>query len=648
MSIDTGRGVFWTTNPAESLPLKMGGEYPANIVAETVPQAMGRTVRALSDKVAYRKEVDGQWQERSWQQYAGEVDRFARALIAIGVEPHEGVAIQGGNSPQWLIANVGSIFARAIPAGVYTTNSAESSRYIANHCKASVIVVEDSEQLGKYLEKERELTAAKCYVVWKGTFKGKSRLPVYDFEQFLKLGDSVKEEALQKRLKEQKPGECASLVYTSGTTGHPKAVMLSHDNILWASKAGTDAYGLNDKDHMISYLPLSHIAAQQLDCFFPLVKGYTVSFARPDALRGSLSTTLKEVRPTVFLGVPRVWEKIEEKMRQVGASAKGYKKVMATWAKSVGKKKGKTRQFGSRHSLIDRIVTVTDDIFYTMAKELAFKKVRKALGLDRCRILGSAAAPLAKHTQEYFMSLDMMPLDVYGMSESAGLGTLSLPTSYRLGSCGHPLKGADVIVSNPDIDGNGEIKFRGRHVFMGYLNDEEATKKVFDSDGFMATGDVGSFDKDGFLTITGRTKELIITAGGENVAPVPIEENIKNELPCLSQAVVCGDRRKYLVALATLKTQLDKEGNPTDKLDSTVLKQFAQAGSLATTVAGAKLCPIVAKLFREGLERANTHAVSRATKVQKIVVLPEDFTVANGMLTNTMKLKRSVIANRYC
>jgi len=324
--------------------------------------------------------ADTPWTTWTWKEYRQNVDAFAKSLMSLGFGKADVVNILGFNAPEWHFANFGAIMAGGIAAGIYTTNGPEACKYISEHSEAKVVVVEGVKQLQKYYSIAKDLASLKALVMYgpddvPSDVKSKVSVPVYKFDEFMKLGGGVSDEELKARGKAQKPNEVTTLIYTSGTTGPPKAVMITHDNITWTAKAqlATMARPLDNNDCMISYLPLSHIAAQMLDMHCPMATGLQIWFAQPDALRGSLGATLKEVRPTIFFGVPRVWEKIYDKMQEVAKSSTGIKKMISTWAKTKSTKYWSSRQFGEN--------PVTP-LFHGIARKL-LGKVRVALGLDR-------------------------------------------------------------------------------------------------------------------------------------------------------------------------------------------------------------------------------------------------------------------------
>jgi long-chain-fatty-acid--CoA ligase ACSBG len=372
-----------------------------------------------------------------------------------------------------------------------------------------------------------------------------------------------------------------------------------------------------------------------------LVFGATVHFAEPDALKGSLKNTMVEVRPTVFFGVPRVWEKLQEGIIAAGRANSSTKRRIVAWAMNVGLRSNLHLMRGHPRVLC-----------YTIAKSLVFDKVRSALGLDRCRLCVSGAAPLSKKTFEFFMSLDILLIEVYGMSESTGPHTIQLPWSYNIGSIGKEFTGATTLLFdvNKDLKGEGEICMNGRHVFMGYLNMPDKTKEAIDNEGWLHSGDIGRKDPYGYLFITGRIKELIITAGGENIPPVPIEDKVKEALPCVSNCMLIGDKRKFLSMLLTLKTDINSEtGEPTERLATSAAIWCRSIGSSANTVQEVidEDDTKVLQAIQKGIDFVNKKATSRAQCIQKWTILPKDFSIPGGELGPTLKLKRPDILRIY-
>jgi long-subunit acyl-CoA synthetase (AMP-forming) len=585
-------------------------------MAMLVHEVLGKTVKKLGTRPALRVKRDGAWRATTWVEYERDARRAARALIGLGVQPGKGVSLIGNNSPEWLIADVGAIFAGAMPAGIYTTSSAAQVRYITHHCEAKVAFADSPDQVAKFVAEKEGMPHLEAVVQMVGApaeSAGGGKLRVLGWDAFLALGDGVDEAKLDARIAAQKIDDVCTLIYTSGTTGEPKAVMISHRNITWTAETMISMLDFGADDISVSYLPLSHVAEQMLTVHGPMMMGSTVYFA--DSVE-KLPEALADVRPTFFLGVPRVWEKIQAKMQAAGASAKPIQKKLVAWAKKQGLAGGYAEQRRTAKPLL-----------YPIAQKVVFDKVRRRLGLDRARICVTSAAPISRDTLEFFLSLGIPILEVYGMSECTGPATYSPPDRFRTGKAGMCIPGAELKIAE-----DGEVCMRGHHVFKGYLKDPEATKAAIDADGWLHSGDIGTIDRDGFLQITDRKKDLLITAGGENIAPQVLEGLLK-AIPVIAQAVVIGDRRKFLSALLTLDPER-------------VIAEAEAAGSPARSIAEAASC----KAFRRHLERqidgVNT-TLARVQTIKKFEVVATEFTIEGGELTPTMKVKRKVVNEKY-
>ncbi|XP_069734132.1 long-chain-fatty-acid--CoA ligase ACSBG2 isoform X2 [Phaenicophaeus curvirostris] len=634
---------LWTVRRDGEVQLRMEEKGVGSEVPKTVHELFQEAACKYSDRYALASKKGGQWVKLTYKMYYDECWKAAKSFLKLGLERFHGVCILGFNSAEWFIADIGAILAGGFAVGIYATNSPEACHYVAENCNANIVVVENDKQLQKILEIQHRLPHLKAIVQYGEEVKEK-RPDLYSWSEFMALGKDVPDPQLREIIESQKPNQCCTLIYTSGTTGQPKGVMLSHDNLTWTALAAGRflmlADGKEQKEVVVSYLPLSHIAAQMCDIWTAMTYGVQVFFAQPDALKGSLIDTIREVRPTAFLGVPRVWEKIEEKMKSIGAKSSAFGRKVASWAKEVGLQTNLKRMNGYSE----------DPVNFRLARHLVYNRVRKALGLDRCTRCYTGAAPISKETLEFFLSLNIPVLELYGMSESSGPHTMSLPHLFKLTSCGKELEGCRTLIHNPDADGVGEICFSGRHIFMGYLNMEEKTREAIDEEGWLHSGDLGKHDKDGFLFITGRIKELLITAGGENIPPVPIEDAVKDTLPIISNAMLVGDRAKFLAMLLTLKCKVNAEtGEPGDELTPEVIKYCQKLGSRATKVSEiiSNKDQAVYVAIQKGITAVNERAVSNAQKIQKWVLLEKDFSLSGGELGPTMKLKRPEVAKKY-
>jgi len=505
--------------------------------------------------------------EFSWEEAALAVRQMARALIALGVKAGDCVNIAGPNRPEWLIADLGAIAAGAVPTPIYPTLTGEQARYIARHSEAKVAVVGDAGQRDK-------LTGTQVH-----------EFVLFDeLEHFLRRGDPVPESEVDRRLAGLKAKSLGTLIYTSGTTGPPKAVMLSQENLAFAALTGQRIAKTTAQDSVVSYLPLSHIAEQMISIHAPAVSGSSLSFC--DKLE-RVPEVLAQARPTIFFGVPRVWEKMQARLEEGLASAPPHRRAMIEWAR-------KDWTHGVRGPLSGFLLG----------------KLRQRLGLDRARFTVSGAAKIGAGTVEFFSSIGISVLDLWGMTESTAMGTCNLPGAWRVGTVGRPEEGVEIRIAS-----DGEILTRGPHVFLGYFKDEPATREAIDADGFLHTGDVGELDAEGYLRITDRKKDLLITSGGKNVSPQNIEVQL-GRIAGVAQAVVVGDARNYLGALI-----------------------------VPEAIARAQDPSFIEHVGRE-IEKVNAQ-LARYETIKKFKVLPALFSIESGELTPTLKLKRKVVSQKY-
>jgi len=632
------------------------------ITHKTLPKVFCKTAKMFGRQVAIRniqcrenQPDEASYQQKfeeiiyNWKEYKKNSQGFAKACIAAGLQPQRAVTIQGSNSAQWMFANMGTIMAGGLAVGVYPTNGAELSQHAVKNSGADIVVVEDEKQLLKY--KGLNDTSVKCFVVWNNINSAKISAdlaaPVYSWDDFMNLGKSVSRSTLKDRISEQKADDVCSLMYTSGTTGLPKAAALTHDNLVWTAKTAGKEYNFNENHLGISYLPMSHIAAQMMDIVAPAIFGFSVNIAPADALKGpNLKQHLIHTKPTYFLAVPRVWEKFMEAMQENTTKLTGLKKfagdVRASCLNNVKGNNNVKDEIGfGCFNQINKICLVGNQILLKVLNQL----ILKAIGLSNCQIAASGAGAIDPKIVGFFKDYGIKIIDLYGLSETTGPATMS--RNLLPGSSGLPLPGTSLIIADQDSEGKGEIRIAGRHVFKKYWNDPESTKNAFDANGYFCTGDEGKLDVDGNLFITGRLKELIKTSGGENIPPVRIEQRIKNELPIIDQAVVIGNKRNYLTCLLTLQTELDSENNPTSKLAPTVVDCLSKIGSSAQTIAEAQKDNKVLDYLMKGIKLVNQNADSQAQSIQKITLVPENFSVVNGLMTPTQKLKRSLIENHY-
>lgn len=601
-----------------------------------------RTRWATKDALHWKDPESGVWQQWNWQQYYDAVINCAKVFIKMGLDPGKAVAIIGFNSKEWFVADYAAIFAGGVVSGIYTTSSPEQIQYICENSNSQVMVCENSKQLLKVLAVKHQLPDLKAIIVYNNKIEcdvnaelakakpndqpadstdeitvSQSGKLVWTWDEAMALASEVPQQSLQARIDGQKVSDCCTLIYTSGTTGNPKGVMISHYNISFTISSIIGPIGLTQNDRIVTYLPLSHIAEQIVSLHAPLCSGAAVYFAEPTALQGTLVETLKHVRPTLFVGVPRVWEKIQAKIMAAGAQNTGLKKAISTWARS----KGMTGNYNAQNG-------VGKPWGWWLAQRLVFNKVANLLGLDQARICITTAAPISKDTLEFFLSLNIPVCEVFGMSEATGPITLSVPFKYKTCKAGWPIHGTEIKIAE-----DGEVCFRGGNVFMGYWKNPTATAETLDEHGWLHTGDIGVLDEHGFLQITDRKKELIITAGGENVPPAVLEGQLRG-IPLVSQAVVIGDRRKFVAALIALNT---------DRLEREAAAIGATCGK--DPVLAAKDQVFLAHLKKQ-IDEVNKQ-LSNAQAIKNFAILPQELSIEGDELTPTMKLKRRVINKKY-
>lgn len=577
---------------------------PSGMRQRLIPDYFFERVAQHPDSVAYADRVatagGATWVTCDWRNYGVKVRKVAASLLAFGVTPGERIAILASNRSEWTIADMAAMAIGAVPVGVYTTSAPAQVEHILRDSIAAVLVLENDDHFVRLRDRLADCPALRHVVVIEGTdgLEGCTPWNVFVDRVEPKAAQAAVDEARAKL----RPEQMASLVYTSGTTGAPKGVMLTHGNLVAITKMGLQALSeRRPDDRVLSYLPLAHVAERGISTLGPSMAGYAAYFCRSIE---ELPTHLSEVRPTIFLGVPRLWEKIRHAIEEKARQAVLPRRILARWALATS----------------SNVNGMSGRVSRTVADRLVLQRVRATLGLDQAHTVVTGAAPVSVDVLEFFARLGVEIRQVYGLSECGGPATFNRRGEGRRDSVGRPFDGCDIRVSD-----GGEILIRGPHVFDGYLGDEEATRAVM-QDGWLRSGDLGSIDDDGFLTIKGRIKDVIITGGGKNVSPATIERRLVDH-PYIADAVLVGDGRKFLTALLTFVDDVPQS-----------LADVAGPGVI--------LEPGDADVLRKHVLDVNK-TLSRAEQVKRFTVLGSRFSTETGELTPTRKLRRAFICEKY-
>ncbi len=587
---------------------------------DTLPRLFRHVVRERGDRVAMREKELGIWRGISWREYGERAKRVGLGLVALGLRPRDVVAIISDNRPEWLYTDLGVMSVAAIPNGIYTTDSARQVEYIVNDSGARFFFAENEEQLDKILAvRDRCPQLVKIFVYEMEGLHAFRDEQVMPFDALLELGarhEREHPEAFDRLVEIPQPDDLAILVYTSGTTGPPKGAMLSHRNILFQLAYADFITPLREGDQQLSFLPLCHIAERTFTVFNPLYTGSTVNFAESI---DTVPENIREVAPALFFAVPRIWEKFYSGVALRMREATWLGRVAYERALGIGLRVAERRLAG-------RPVPWGLRLAFRVADFLVLDNVKRSIGLHRARGAATGAAPIAPELIRWYLALGINMLEVYGQTENTGLATAMPPDHMKLGTVGVARPGTDVRLS-PE----GEILLRGPHVFLGYYRKPEKTAETV-VDGWLHTGDVGTIDAEGFVRITDRMKDIIITAGGKNVTPSEIENQLKFS-PFISDAVVIGDRRKFLSCLVMI--------------DHETVAQFAQERNVPFSNF-ASLCraPEVQELIGGEIERVNRQ-LARVETVKKFRLIEQLLTPEDEELTPTMKLKRTFVNVKY-
>ncbi|WP_134738275.1 AMP-dependent synthetase/ligase [Nocardioides sp. 503] len=596
----------------------------AAVAGQTLPDALLRTVAANADQPAYsdkhHRTGDEAWRTLTWAEVREHTLDVAAGLMALGVAPGDTVAVMATNRVEHVLADFGAVHAAATPMSIYNTLSPEQVAYVAGHAEPSVVILENADHLARWGRALDESGSVRKVVVIDAA-------AVPEGERFESWDDLVAAgrahraahtDEVEARHRELTPDSAATILYTSGTTGNPKGVVLSHFNVLYEALSTLEAAGLEGGQRQVSYLPFAHIAERVLGIYGPqVVGGHIHCIGDPSELLAALG----EVHPTAFFGVPRVWEKIKTGISaKLAADPDPANVKMVQDSMAAGLAWVEAQEYGG---------TMTPEVeeAYQAADAAILGFLKLLLGLDQVTWAASAAAPMPLEVARFMAGLGLKVFDVYGMTETCGAVTANGPTGFKLGTVGRATPGMEIVLGE-----DGEVLVRGPVNTSGYHRQEEATRALIDADGWVHTGDIGTLDEDGFFSIVDRKKELIITSAGKNIAPSNIENYLK-ESPIIGHAMAVGDARPYVVAVLTLDSEVAPAVAQQLGLEFRDLADLAQK-------------PEILAMAQAAVDAANER-LSRPEQVKAFELLPVEWTAESEELTPTLKLKRRVVNKKY-
>ncbi|MGO8916584.1 MAG: AMP-dependent synthetase/ligase [Stellaceae bacterium] len=595
---------------------------PARLtVAETVPKSFLLAVATRGDRPAMREKRLGLWEAISWNDWHARAKEIAYALHAVGFRPGDVASVLANTVPEWSYADMGILCAGGVASGIYPTDSPKQVEYLLNDSRTRVLFVEDDEQLDKALEVRGRCPGLATIVIFDMEGLSDFHDPMcVSLDAFLAAGraHAVGREALWDDMIDARgPEDLAILVYTSGTTGPPKGAMLSHRNIVTQMRYCIDVLSWREGDERLAFLPMCHVAERVAGTYYAIATGTVSNYAESPE---TVPENIREVQPTLFGAVPRVWERLYSTVTIALKDATALEQRAYRLAIAAGYRIADARLERRRPGLGARLA-------FRLAYWLVLRNLRVMIGIDRCRWLFTGAAPIAPDLIRWYLALGMSMYEVYGQTENCGIATVMPPDAIKLGTVGKSVPYGEVTISPA-----GEILIRGDFVFMGYLNQPAKTAETVDGEGWLHTGDVGLIDNEGYVRITDRMKDIIITAGGKNITPSEIENQLKFS-PYIGDAVVVGDRRPYLTCLV----MIDRE----------TVEKFAQDKDVPFTNY-ASLCRAreVRDLIWSEIEKVNAN-FARVETIKRFYLIEQQLSAEDEELTPTMKLKRKFVNEKY-
>ena len=595
-------------------------EEKENVALDTVPKIFWNAVNKRKNKTAMREKDLGIWQSISWREYGDKAKYVGLALNSLGLNKNDVVSIASEGIPEWLFTDLGVICVGGISSGVYTTDSSSQVEYLVNDSKTNFYFAENEEQLDKILEVRENCPSLKKIIIY--DLEGLhdfSDPQVISFSELIKLGESIDKnnpDLFESLMAKVSPEDIAILVYTSGTTGPSKGAMISNKNIVYQINTGINIFKPQENDEQLSFLPLCHILERTVSVMYPLQTAAVINFAESI---DTVPENIREVSPTGFIAVPRIWEKFYSSITITMKDATFIGKAFYKFAISVGSKR-------KDYILNGEPVPFTTQLLFGFCDQFVLKNIKKLLGLNNCRYALSGAAPISPELIDWYLSIGLDMREGWGMTETAGIGTAFYSREIKKGCVGRAIDGSEVQIAK-----DGEILFRGPGVFCGYLNKPEQTNETIIA-GWLHTGDVGHLDNSGNLKITDRKKDIIITAGGKNISPSEIENELKFSA-FISDAVVIGDKRKFLSCLI----MIDEENVMKFAQDHDV--PFSNFESLCKSKE-------IIDLIQLEVNQVNKK-FANVEQVKKFTLIDVQLTAEDDELTPTMKLKRKFINQKY-
>lgn len=590
-------------------------DIDAKVKGQTVCTLFQEAVASFPEVDALKWKVGDEWRGLTWRAYGERVAQLARAWIALGLRPGQFVGILASNRPEHYLADLAVLHSGGVPVTVYSTLAPPQIEYILNHCEAVFFIAEDAAVLSKLQTIRARLSRLERVILIES---GKELTPdpwVLPWSDFEKLGTQGDPGEFERRWRGVKPEDLATLIYTSGTTGPPKGVMVTHYNVVWTAESLSRLFPLKPGMRHISYLPLAHIA-ERMAGYYLHCKGASTCFFCPTPQQ--IADYLRDVRPEFFFAVPRIWEKLHSGLVTAIEKLEEPQRSLVNHAIEVSLQKVRLEQQGQ---------PVPAELAQEVEQaNMITAMIRQRVGLDAIQVASSGAAPIAPELIEWFCAIGVPIAEVYGQSEDTGPTSWNRPGQIRIGTVGQPIPGVEVGLAK-----DGELLVRGGNVTAGYYKDPELTRQTFDGEGWLHSGDIATIDADGYIRIVDRKKEIIITAGGKNIAPSNIE-NLLKQKPLVGQACVIGDRRPFVSALIVL--------------DPETTTAWAQQNDLPADLSLLAQHPKLLSVVQGYIDEVN-QTLSQVERIKKFTVIPREWTIDSGELTPTMKMKRRVVQEKY-